>query len=828
MKKTFLKRIVCGTLAAAMAISFAGCGKKNEPVLASKENIYSSEEFNTGGFESISSMTSSGDRIYIVGYKTITVKGSMEREALGMMAVPAETVAVDTAVVDTDDVIDDSYDIGIEEPIDEAEEIEYFQHLCLASFDFDGNLIAEKIIHNSQTDPNGWVDVNGMFISNEKVCLLKRAYHWDDETGESTEEYTVERYNSELVLDSSAELNDLKSHYDDEDNFYVNRYIEDNNGNGYILVNNDVMVVDSEGKFLFTAKYDKETESSNGGSYISNVVCGKNGTVYALGNRYSYTDDNYESTNFARTVDVDKKALGETEFTMSVSPYGSSGSTTEYDMTYNSGTKLYGYNIESDEKVALIDWITSGVDTTALGDVIVAPDGRIVYSAYNYQMEGGGYSYSSDDMLIRILTKRDPSEIPDKELISVYTMYLSYDLRSKISDFNKSSEKYQIEVTAYEDEDYTDYDSCLKRLNNDLVAGKLPDILIVDSSMPFNSYISKGLIADLNEFMEKDENFNREDYLENVFEAFSVGGKLYRITPSFNISTFAAKKSIVGDKTSWTMDDFLKVAEENPDSKMFDDTTTASGFVQTMMIYNMNQFVNSETGECSFNSDSFRKILEYAKNFPEEIDWDELYSDENYWVEREAAYRNGKTILKSEYLYDFRSLKRDEAADFGEPVTFIGVPSETGNGSTIQFNTSLAITAKAKNPDGAWEFIKTLLSDEGQKNVSGYPVKLSAFNAMAEKAKERSYWEDADGNKEYYDDTYWVADQQFVVEPNTDEDNERIINYIKSVNTVYDYDTDLFSIIDEEVQAYFSGQKTVDEVVDIIQNRATTYVSENR
>lgn len=821
MRKTLLKRILCGTLAAAMTLSFAGCGKKSEPEVASKENMYSSEVFNISGFDSINSMTASGDTIYIVGYKSYTVTGNMEKQALGM-AIPVETAVI----VETEEVVDDSFDIGVDEPIDEAEEVQYFQQLCLASYDFDGNKIAEKVIYDSQENEGGWTDISSMFVSGDKICILKRAYFWNDETGESTEDYDIERYTKDLSLDSIVSLNDIKNNYDDADSFYIGSYVEDNNGNGYILVNNDVMVINSEGKFLFTAKYDSETESSNGGSYISSIVCGKNGDVYVFGNRYSFTDDNYESTNFARIVDLENKSLGE-EKKISISPYGSPGSTPDYDMTYNSGTKLYGYNIETDEKTLLIDWITSGIDSTAIEEVIVAPNGRIVYSSYDYQIEGGGYSYSSDDRVINILTKRDPSEIPDKELITVYTTYLNYDIRSKISEFNRNSEKYQIEVTAYEDEDYSDYDSCLKRLNNDLVAGKLPDILIVDSNMPFNSYVSKGLIADLNEFMEKDESLSREDYLENVLEALSVGGKLYRITPSFNISTFAAKKSIVGDKTSWTMDDFIKVAEENPDSEMFLEMTSAS-FVQIMLLYNMEQFVNSETGECSFNSDSFKKILEFSKNFPQEINYDELYSDDNYWMEREASYRDGKAILKSEYLYDFRTLKRDEAADFGEAVTFIGVPSETGNGSTIQLSTSLAITAKAKNPDGAWEFIKTLLSDEAQANVSGYPVKLSAFNALAEKAKEKPYWEDENGNKEYYDDIYWIADQSIVIEPNTDEDNERIISFIKSVTNVYSYDTDLFNIVDEEVQAYFSGQKSVDEVVDIIQNRASTYISESR
>lgn len=441
-------------------------------------------------------------------------------------------------------------------------------------------------------------------------------------------------------------------------------------------------------------------------------------------------------------------------------------------------------------------------------------------------MSNGGYSYNDSNMVIYVLTKLDPSEIPDKQLISVYALYIPYDIKGKISTFNKTSDKYQIEVTSYVGDDWSNYDDCIKRLNNDLVAGKIPDILLVDSQLPFSSYVSKGLIADLDPIMEKDESFNRADYLENVFDAFSVGGKLYRIAPSFSIVTKSAKKSIVGDKDSWTMDDFIAVHEANPDSNMQTEMTSA-GFVDSMIVYNIGQYVNYETGECTFNTDSFKKALEYAKTLPTEIDYDTLYQDDNYWTERESSYRTGKTILRDEYIYDFRVIKQDEEGYFGEPVSMVGIPSDKGNGSMLQINTSLAIMEKAKNPDGAWEFIKTLLTDEVQEKVGEFPVKLSALNKLAEKAKERPYWEN-EGKKEYYDDQVWIGNQSFTITPNTDADNERMMNFIKSVNTVYEYDTDLLKIIDEEVQAYFSGQKSVDEVADIIQNRASTYINENR
>lgn len=859
-----------------MLLALPSCKKKSEPDMASKDNLFSDQVINVPeGIDGIYSMTATNDKIYIIGQKSIEVKNSsttggeasdqpaaggggvIERAVLNMAVTGIVETVVSAADESAADDTADTIDAGEEEPVAdvpadaadepepvddpaEATEVMYYQQFILFALDYEGNKLSEAVIYDSQKEDSEnsskWPE--NMFIDNSgRICIMQRSYSWDPETGDGSEGYVIERYDEDFKLVSTTDLSSLKDNYEGDENnnyFYVNSYTEDSEGNGYTSVNNNIMVTDSSGKYLYTVKLEGEASSGNSGTNINGVICGKDGTVYVQLYKWSNVDDNYTSSYSAKVLDAATGKLSDTEYEMTVGYYGGrgNGTSSDYDFISSDNTSLFGYNVVSGEKTPIIDWVKSGIDTTAQESVIVTPDGRVVYSAHDYKVsEGGGYSYSSNDLILHILTKIDPSTVPDKQLISVYCMWLNYDLKRAITSFNKESDKYQIEVTSYEDQNSNvSYDEMIKRLNNDLVAGKIPDILLVDSNIPFESYVSKGLIADLNEYFEKDETIKREDYLENVLEAFSMDGKLYRIAPSFNIQTLAAKKSIVGDKTSWTVDEFLEVAKNNPDAKMFGDEMTNSNFLNQMIMMNIGSYINYETGECHFDSDSFKKLLEYAKdNFPTEINYDELYSDDNYWQEREMAYREGKAILRSEYIYNLRTLKYDEVGYMGEETTFIGVPSDNGCGSTIYPNTTLAVMAKAKNPDGAWEFIKTLLSDEAQSSNmnSGLPLKLSAYDKLKEKAKEKPYWENEKGEKEYYDDNVWVGEQQFVCEPNTDEDNEKIMNFIKSVTNVRSYDSDLFKIIDEETQAYFSGQKSVDEITDLIQNRVSTYVNEN-
>ena len=51
-------------------------------------------------------------------------------------------------------------------------------------------------------------------------------------------------------------------------------------------------------------------------------------------------------------------------------------------------------------------------------------------------------------------------------------------------------------------------------------------------------------------------------------------------------------------------------------------------------------------------------------------------------------------------------------------------------------------------------------------------------------------------------------------------------NVIRSAETVYRTDPAIALIIKEEFAAYFSGQKTFEQVAEIVSNRAKTYLSE--
>ena len=103
--------------------------------------------------------------------------------------------------------------------------------------------------------------------------------------------------------------------------------------------------------------------------------------------------------------------------------------------------------------------------------------------------------------------------------------------------------------------------------------------------------------------------------------------------------------------------------------------------------------------------------------------------------------------------------------------------------------------------------------------LAGYPVKRRFIEATLEHAKR-------DGGIQGFGnsggDFYFSVD----IHPVTDEEIEQFLNVLDAVNEIRVYDQTIDRIIKEEAAAYFSGQKPVEAVADIIENRVGIYVRE--
>jgi len=86
-----------------------------------------------------------------------------------------------------------------------------------------------------------------------------------------------------------------------------------------------------------------------------------------------------------------------------------------------------------------------------------------------------------------------------------------------------------------------------------------------------------------------------------------------------------------------------------------------------------------------------------------------------------------------------------------------------------------------------------------------------------------------DRESPYYEMLGGLGGKPFIRIPignNTPELNKKIMDVIMSTTVVVPSDPVVRSIIKEEIGAYLAGQKTPDQVADIIENRVGIYLKE--
>ncbi len=592
---------------------------------------------------------------------------------------------------------------------------------------------------------------------------------------------------------------------DSADYVYISNMAFTKEGNLAIGGNNVIRVWDQDGNPV-----GGEVKGS-ADQYIGSFIQDSNGKFYTIqwlpGANESYTDHLME-------IDLNTGTITDTGDALSYN-YGSEYKAGfGYDFTLSGENAIFGYNVESKEVKEIWNFMDSDISTNEYYQFTQVSETRFV--AFS----------NGEKPQVCVFDKVNPEDIKDKTILTMGGVYVNYEAKLQALDFNKKSDDYRIRVIDYSvyntDEDYTLGET---QLNNDIVAGKAPDIMILSTEMPIASYAQKGVLQDLYTFMDKDEEISKDNILPNIRQAGEFNGKLCQLITQFSIGTVAVKESVVNGK-DWNLNTVIEW-ENTTGCKAYSDTIK-SDILNMAMNKAADEFIDVQSGVCNFDSEEFVKLLEFANSYPAEYD-NSKWEDGNYdWSEEENKFRNDKALIYDMYISNFRDFNRVEKATFGENVALVGFPATNSTGAGIYAGMTYGISANSKNQDAAWQFIRYFLTSEYQDKIEyDFPVIKTSLDKMIVEAQKRPSYEDENGARVEYDDTYYVNETEIIIEPISAERAAYVSEYIQGVTRVFNYDDGVLAIIQEEVAPYFEGQKTAAEVAKIIQSRAKIYINEN-
>lgn len=612
-------------------------------------------------------------------------------------------------------------------------------------------------------------------------------------------------------------------------NIDITQYIKmdpDNPYVQYLLANDEGRIFISNGYYLWIFEADGThtadialNESGNG--WIRGIGFMSDGRIAIIQNNGNTGDTEIKIYN------EEKKDFSDVYKNLPPNIYNSGISAgPEGSVLLEGDNSLFAYDPETQTYTELLQWLQSDMNPDYVESISMLDEETIAV----YYRE-----WSNSETSVILLKKTPASEVVQKQTLVLGCMGLNQALQSAVVNFNKTDGEYRIEVREYaasvdwsQSSAVDDYSNAQTLLNNDILTGNAPD-LFVASDINLALFAQKGVIEDLNPYLENSSVVKRSDLIGSVLDAYTDSGILCTIPTSFSVSTLVGRTSEVGDEVGWTLDEMIAYSEQYPDAVLY-----ASAYrdlvLRNCLVYDFDSYVNWETGECFFDSENFKRVLELAKQYPEEPDWS---------ISEPTLLASHEALLYSMSLYNFQVWQLAELM-FGEPVTPIGYPSANGAGVVVSGTGGVCISATSSNKEACFRFIESMLTEEAQNDsmfMWGFPILQSAFDSQLEEAMVPNYLLDENGDPaldengepiEISNYGYGWNDVSFDLYSVSEEDAAAIRETINRISCAADYDEQIMNIIAEESGAYFAGQKSVDEVVDIIQSRVQMYVNESR
>ena len=767
------KRILAGVLAMTMAIGMAGCGKK-EGGNSESGNNGGSASGNGSSMEStvdVKNCTFELDSDFSFD-KTIGELNNTIKIGDSIYALTYDEEAVDSEMSmasDTDSASDGDADFAVhlyKMPVTGGQATKIYD---IKDVNYVSNMVEAG-------------DNIGLFaVDNKQKHLL----------------IIVDKDGKEV---SKTPLTDLDKNGD----MYISSVKVADNGDIIAALEKDLAILGSDGK-------EKKKVSFN--DYLLGVGTSKDGKILAL------TYGLQSSKSEAVEVNLETGELGEhypinAQF---LNPDTFQKGEGDYDFFYTSDSGLYGYKMASKEDVKLCDFNASLIDGTYLRSSLVIDQDHFILA---------GTNYNTMESYIDAYKKVDPANVVEKKVLTLACLYQSPSLRQNVIDFNKTRSDIRIDVI-----DYMNEEDPMTKFSTDIAAGNIPDLYDVSQgfgNMSLTQAANKGMFVDLTSYLANDPDLSESDLIESVLNATKIDGKVYYLGSSFYLNTLIGNKDDLGKMDGWTFDEMKQYIDSKPADATLFEVDNKTEVLNYFMYTCLEEFVDWNKGECYFDQQSFKNVLELCnKGSDEEIDY--MNFDDSEIIDN---IKNGKQLfLNGSITPDIWPLYNKL---FNDKAYCIGYPNAERKGMYAQVDSAIAMSAGCSDKDVAWEFIKFTMSREQQgKNYyatsSGMPTRKDIFELfMDSRQTTKEYTDEFGNNIRPVEGSYGFADVTVEIKPISDEERQQYVDMVNKVSNVWEYDKSLMDIVSEESKYYFNGDKSLDEVCSTIQNRAQTYINESK
>ncbi len=422
---------------------------------------------------------------------------------------------------------------------------------------------------------------------------------------------------------------------------------------------------------------------------------------------------------------------------------------------------------------------------------------------------------SNNHAIINYQYCNEPIPVVADQLI-VYSLKENLSMRNAITKYQMENPQVQIDYVVAMSEDLeANEQDVLRSLSTELLAGKGPDILVLDD-LPVKQYIENGALLELSDLLCP--MINDGTLLSNIANNYVSEGEVYAMPMRYLFPYYVLKEGTQANMES------VKAISELADN--LQSTVYQSGSYEDLLLLMVTTYYDDfMIGQEQMDQNQFRDFLMDVKNISNHMTITEdppLYyyvdtlqtEEKNY--QNWCIYRNNSCDL---FEFDFYAATgfADEFKDFNYPYSLF--KKMKGNLVTMDgtFIPSgmVGINKSTKSEEATKEFMKYLFSDKVQasQNLDGFPVNAHSLETW-------SNMETAEGDYQLgsYNDVeiYRVTEQER-------QEAKKIMQEVSK--PVFNNQIVLHMIINESL-GYLTGEKNLDQAVNDTINKVNLYLFE--
>ncbi len=377
---------------------------------------------------------------------------------------------------------------------------------------------------------------------------------------------------------------------------------------------------------------------------------------------------------------------------------------------------------------------------------------------------------------------------------------------------------YQVEFHAKKynqisDNTYVEIERLEESLELYLGKGNRPDVIMFVNHTDMKPYVDKNMLADLSPLFEEQEKYSLEGIIPKAKEILGSenGASIMTMAPNFRLlllTSDGTEYDANGQCDAYSYLDWY--------SNYIDDNDISGiGNLEDFLYANIGVFFDEEKAEAYFTNSEFKMLMSKYKQLIADnygrTNSNDITLNLGYTVYEIASGPTWRATYRCPELAESNAHKRGIPGVDGQDIVYI----------ILDYPMSILNTSECKN--AAFDFIMYYNSLEDYLGLgdteSAYgkggttTARFSVYESILDKLiynSERPYCS-INGYSFFY----------------TPEQNEQLRLLINSAVPDTKSHRIIFSMLLEEMETYIDGTKGLDEMCDILQNRAMLYLMEN-